>query len=284
MFTKTVPTRFFAVMLAMLAAQLTGEDDSGLPHKYRKVTSRIFMGAQPGGDSDFHALSKEGIKIVISVDGAKPDLDRSLSEGLRYVHLPIGYSDVPDSVAAALKEVLGESKESVYIHCHHGKHRGPAVAAIAAMIDDSMTNDEAEVLLGVAGTGSEYKGLWEAVRSFRGVPEDAVAAPIVPSASIPDFVSLMVSADSIFAQIGELMDADSDNVTEELFHQTLLLKESFREMARLDEAKDFREWMTASENLVVEFEKAHRNGRQAAMKSFAEIKKDCRACHVKHRN
>ena len=71
------------------------------------------------------------MQTVISVDGAKPDLEAARKHGLRYVHLPHGYDGVPaprgDELAIALRTLEGP----IYVHCHHGKHRSPAAAGVA---------------------------------------------------------------------------------------------------------------------------------------------------------
>src|SRR5688572_19279104 len=55
----------------------------------------LYSGGQPDGDAGFASLEKLGVKTVISVDGARPEIDVAKSHGMRYVHLPIGYNDVP---------------------------------------------------------------------------------------------------------------------------------------------------------------------------------------------
>ena len=56
--------------------------------------AKIISGAQPEGEESFQALQKLGVKTIISVDGAKPDVETAKKYGMRYVHLPIGYDGV----------------------------------------------------------------------------------------------------------------------------------------------------------------------------------------------
>ena len=50
--------------------------------------------------------SRLGVKTVISVDGAKPDVDLAKKHGMRYVHLPHGYDGVPDDRAKELAKAV----------------------------------------------------------------------------------------------------------------------------------------------------------------------------------
>src|SRR5262245_48501413 len=55
------------------------------------VSERIYSGGQPQGEQAFQSLARLGVKTVVSVDGARPDVDAAHRNGLRYVHVPIGY-------------------------------------------------------------------------------------------------------------------------------------------------------------------------------------------------
>src|SRR4051812_27897995 len=58
------------------------------------VTAKVISGAQPEGDESFKALEDLGVRTIVSVDGAAPDVGTARRYGLRYVHLPITYSGV----------------------------------------------------------------------------------------------------------------------------------------------------------------------------------------------
>src|SRR4051794_32733608 len=66
----------------------------GLHNVYR-LTPGLYSGSSPEGDTGFRSLRRLGIHTVLSVDGARPDLERARRHGLRYVHLPVGYDGVP---------------------------------------------------------------------------------------------------------------------------------------------------------------------------------------------
>src|SRR3954447_12320595 len=65
----------------------------GIENAHR-LTDKVIAGAAPEGDASFESLRKLGIKTIITVDGATPDVAAAHRHGLRYVHLPIGYDDV----------------------------------------------------------------------------------------------------------------------------------------------------------------------------------------------
>src|SRR5438094_677830 len=81
--------------------------------------------SSPDGDEGFHSLQQLGIKTIVSVDGARPEVDLARKYGLRYVHLPIGYDAVPREQALRIARAIRDLPGPVYIHCHHGRHRGP---------------------------------------------------------------------------------------------------------------------------------------------------------------
>lgn len=273
-------------------AAASGPDSgpSGLeafPENFRQVSSRIYSGAGPVGREEFRALRSLGIGTVVSVDGAKPDLETARSQGLSYVHLPIGYSGVPMEVAASFREILNSHVAPVYIHCHHGKHRGPAAAAIAAMIGDAMDRETAIQFLEDSGASREYRGLWRDVAEFRGIPEGTEPLPMIASAPVNDLASAMAETDRTFDRLSALMELGNDAETrQEARHESTLLMESFREMARLDEAQEFVPDLMESEALSRELrEKLATAGASDQVKvDIQSLKAGCINCHRHHRN
>ena len=81
-------------------------------------------------------------------------------------------------------------------------------------------------------------------------------------------------------------DAHPDLVPE---HQALLIRESLREMARLDDVKarpeDFRARMAESERLAGALEQALRRSKpDAAKAAYESLDMSCTACHDKYRD
>src|SRR5690606_18255679 len=96
------------VLLVAFATQVAGEENltSAKAPKSETVASKpaienihpltpqLISGGQPKGDAAFSQLAEMGVKTIVSVDGAKPDLELAKKHGLRYVHIPIGYDGV----------------------------------------------------------------------------------------------------------------------------------------------------------------------------------------------
>ena len=104
-----------------------------LPNSYR-VTEKMISGGQPDGEAGFRELRDLGVKTIVSVDGAKPDVELAKKYGLRYVHLPHGYDGISDVRLKELAKAVRDLPGTIYIHCHHGKHRSPAAAAAACVV------------------------------------------------------------------------------------------------------------------------------------------------------
>src|SRR2546423_13601111 len=77
-----------------LAAGEGPREFAGLANVCR-VSDKLLSGGVPQGDDGFSSLKRLGVCTVISVDGARPDVERARKFALRYVHLPIGYDGVP---------------------------------------------------------------------------------------------------------------------------------------------------------------------------------------------
>src|ERR1044072_3259574 len=89
------------------------------------------------------------------------------AHGMRYVHLPHGYDGIPTTTQLQLIKAVETVEGPVYIHCHHGQHRGPVAAAIVCMAEKNWSAAEAETWLRTVGTGTNYQGLYATVRDFR---------------------------------------------------------------------------------------------------------------------
>ena len=57
----------------------------GIENFYR-LSDSIYSGSSPENEPAFVELQKHGIKTIISVDGAKPEVEMAKNFGLRYVH------------------------------------------------------------------------------------------------------------------------------------------------------------------------------------------------------
>src|SRR6516162_5840998 len=60
-----------------------------------RFSDKLISGSVPDTDDAFEALQELGVKTIISVDGDFPDEERAGKYGMKYVHLPIPYKEVP---------------------------------------------------------------------------------------------------------------------------------------------------------------------------------------------
>ncbi len=275
-------------------------DDHGDPkglHRYHKWSERIGQGAQPKGEIAFKHLAALGYKMVISVDGALPEVELAAKYGLRYVHIPIGYDGVPREKALRMIKAVQVAKGPVYFHCHHGKHRGPAGSMQACMAIDGISHDVARKRLKISGTSPKYEGLYRDVAAFKQPTAKELAS--VTDKDLPSRVkpkgeqAAMVDVSMKFEYLAESRDlkwkALPDHPDVSPPHEARMLWETYREMARLEKVKarseDYRVMLTKSEEAAIALEKAIRAGDvDAADKHFKVIKKLCNDCHAPYRN
>jgi protein tyrosine phosphatase (PTP) superfamily phosphohydrolase (DUF442 family) len=263
-----------------------------------RVTARVLSGAQPEGEESFKALRALGVKTIISVDGAKPDVELARKHGLRYVHLPIGYDGVEPHEGQAIAKALKELPGPVYIHCHHGKHRSAAAVAVACVYAGELQPHQAEDVLRTFGTGANYTGLWQAARDARplapGVLE-SLKVDYAETAKVSDLADAMVRIDQHWEHLQQTQKAGwrspADHPDLSPAHEALQVEEHFHEIGRTEQGKgydvSFREVLTeaeASAKALREALAAQPLNRAAAEASMKAIAQSCTACHREHRD
>ncbi len=256
-----------------------------------KVTSQIYSGAEPQGEPAFAALAKLGIKTIVSVDGARPNLEAAQKYNLRYVHIPIGYDGIGLKARLAFARLAREVQGPFYIHCHHGRHRGPAAAAIISLAGEGGDHDDAIQILKIAGTSPNYAGLWRAVREYEKPAPNVPLPKLVEVAEVGSLALAMAKIDRVYDQLQYCRDADWGTPLEHPdlipHQQALLLKEGFRESGRhLGDEYDppFKAWLTDAERQSQKLEEALvRGDAQAAARSFKAVVQSCTQCHRQYR-
>ena len=287
-------------------------------HNVVAFADGFYSGSVPEGDAGFDSLVALGVKTVISVDGAIPEVDKAKARGMRYVHLPIGYDGFDDARKGQLVRAVRDLAKPIYLHCHHGKHRSAGAAGTVGVSLGWITNDVAIARMKVSGTAEGYKGLWACTAKAAPMMAAAIDAARAdfPEVTKPDsMTAAMVTIDEVFdrlkiveknawvvpkdhpdlapaADAGKLADLyrllDGDT------HLAALADDAARTdfralLAAGSERADALETMLAAgapkSTGVAESDEAaiveHRKKLSAAMK---QITANCKDCHVKYRD
>jgi protein tyrosine phosphatase (PTP) superfamily phosphohydrolase (DUF442 family) len=267
-------------------------------HNGHYVTDKVLSGAQPEGEASFKELSRLGVKTIISVDGAAPDVEGAKKYGMEYVHLPITYASVTPEQGRAIAKAIAEKPGPVYVHCHHGKHRSAAAVAVACVYDGLISPQRAEGVLKSFGTGDNYTGLWKAARDARPLDPQEIKqykVDFVERAKIGDLAEAMVHVDERFDHIKEIQKAGwkapKDHPDIDPPHEALQLQELIHEMLRTDSkhAKD-PEFRAQIETADVSAKGLHAAllekpvDTTKAETAFKAMSASCASCHKTYRD
>ncbi len=272
-------------------------------HNLFQLSPRLYSGSQPEGRPGFESLQRLGIRTIISVDGAIPDVEQAHQAGLRYVHLPVGYDGVSPEQAARLVKAMNSMPGPVFVHCHHGKHRGPTAAALCGLATEGWSKQQALDWLEQAGTSSDYAGLFETVRTFDPPsPKDlqSIDADFPERAKVPALIESMVEIDQRWDHLKEIQEAGFRSPPEhpdlDPPHEALQLTELFRELQRQPESTqkgdEFLGRLAESESEARSLEQALRRldqsstqaNRIAVQETFGRAAQSCRRCHATFRD
>lgn len=263
---------------------------AGIKNAYR-VSDRIYSGSEPEGDAAFEALKQLGITTIVSVDGAKPDVATAKKHGLEYVHDYFGYGGVPKGAQEVLAKVVREKKGPIFIHCHHGMHRGPAAAAIAWCLDSGADAAKREAFLKAAGTDPEYAGLYRDVKDFDPEKVRDANPKLLESQkgeSLHNAMAQLGDDWDVIKTAHEGMWLDPVEKPEDApTARALLVMQNFKESGRAHGAKfdaQFVKWMKEAEDGSQKLHDAlAKKDLTAADAAFAAVKTDCRQCHKAYR-
>ena len=125
----------------------------------------LLSGSKPEGVLGMDSLMKLNVDTIICVDGVAPDVKGARNYGIKTIHIPLKYiaptkTQILDLTSAF---TVNHARGKVYIHCHHGKHRSAAAAALVSIALGFATPHEMKARMEVAETSKHYEGLWEAV-------------------------------------------------------------------------------------------------------------------------
>lgn len=264
----------------------------------------VISGGLPEGDQAFHELAERGIRTIISVDGAKPDVALAHKYGMRYVHLPHGYDGISPTRTTELAKAVRDLAGPIYVHCHHGKHRSPAAAAVACVAAGLIPPSEAIAVLELAGTNKNYRGLYQSAKSarpFAATSLDQLHVDFHEMVAVPPMAEAMVQLGHTHDHIKQIAQAGwktpPNHPDLEPVHETLLLREHFTELLR---TPGVQSQPAAFERMLRESE-ADARALQTALATWQSapdaaklpdsiskiskrISENCNACHVRYRD
>lgn len=272
-------------------------------HNLFALGTNVLSGSSPDGEEGFAALAKLGVKTIITVDGAKPDLELAHKYGMRYAHIPHGYDGISTNVQAQLTKAAQTVPGPIYIHCHHGIHRSPAAAAVICMANNGWTAEQGEAWLKTAGTGNNYVGLFQTVREFRPPTTEqlsAIPGEFPETAKVSGLVDMMVEIDERWDHLKSVRRAGYQVPNEHPdilpAHEAVILWEHYREAQRLAESTShgdkFIELLKSAESGAKEAEQLLRQFatepkpeiRAQLDKSFNALAQNCSSCHKSYRD
>ena len=289
--------------------EIPPQDLPGLHNVYR-LSEQIISGGEPQGEDAFDNLQAMGVKTILSVDGKVPDAEAAARHGIRYVHIPIHYNGIEPAEMLAISKTFREQEGPFYVHCFHGKHRGPAAAAVGRIVLDGSTRTEVLAEMRQwCGTSPDYEGLYASIAAepipdaehtealdfdFAAVHRyDGVRGVMVPMPRAHDALKAMAS-------LGWTVDPSNPDV--DPVQEARILQGLMQNLARQDEAQakpdDFRGWMAdaghAADELLAALE-AGRAGlgpqqpldgeaRRRADTAHKALGASCKACHAGYRD
>lgn len=277
--------------------------EAGTIENVFRLSPTLYSGGEPHGEADLAALKRLGIRTILSVDGAGPDVEAARRLGLNYVHLPVGYDGIPRAQAARIISAARTLPGPVFVHCHHGKHRGPAAVALCGVANEGWTTAEAVAWLNRAGTDPDYRGLFATVAEFVPPSRAEIAeagGPFPERAETPALVDLMVAIDRRWDLLKEVKAAGYKSPPGHPdvapSHEARMLGEGFKELARHPEGTarggELARGSDVAATLAAELESALRQvgeaptpgARARSDGAFAAIGRACVTCHARHRD
>lgn len=270
-------------------------DAQGL-HNMVAYSGDCISGAVPEGEAGLATLKAMGVKTVVSVDGATPDVAAAEALGLRYIHLPISYDTVSPERQQELAQVIANADGPIYMHCHHGKHRSAAALASALVLAGKLTPEQAAARMKVSGTSKDYQGLWKAVKDAQPLPAAALQADLAkfPKVSkVSGLVALMneldVVIDNVKASHGAAWGVPGNHPDLVPAKETRRLASVYAQMQTDPESQqypaDYQSMLEKSLAAAKALDAAVRSGDQtAADAQYSIVQKGCKECHKLYRD
>lgn len=253
-------------------------------------------GAVPEGAEGLRTLAAMGVKTIVSVDGATPDVEAAKQFGMRYIHLPISYNGISKERQIELAQVVANADGPIYMHCHHGKHRSASALASALVLAGKITTDEAVAHMKASGTGENYQGLWAAAKEAKPLDRAVLAADVAkfPSvATVSGMVATMSELDTVFENVTALSKAkwlapkDHPDLVpgKETRRLHSLYSQLHQDPESLQKPADYQKLLEKAIGQSQALDVAVQQGDTAAADAqFVLVQKGCKECHKSFRD
>ncbi|RPI88207.1 MAG: hypothetical protein EHM42_04555 [Planctomycetaceae bacterium] len=189
------------------------------------------------------------------------------------------------------------------MHCHHGKHRGPAAAAACALATEKWSRGQATAWLKQAGTDPAYRGLYRDVNELV-IPDEAETSALAPdfpeTVPAPSLVEAMLEIDRLHDDLKRLANqnwkpaAGARSAPAEVAVQLL---EHYRELQRNEETerrgpgfasrlKQAEDGADALREALEPFETSRASAAELekVTQAFGRVGQNCKACHTEFRD
>lgn len=279
----------------------TKPEDHASVHNVFQLGPTLWSGSEPHDEEAFQILKAKGVRTILSVDGKVPDQQLAAKYGMRYVHVPIQYKGITADEIAKIAKTFREIEGPFFVHCFHGKHRGPAAAAIGRLVLDGVPRETAIAEMHRCGTSKSYEGLYQTV-AHATIPSASETSAMdwdFPAASPLDgiagaMVEVSRADDHLKAMSKHEWRPDPSHPDGNALNEATKLLGVFERSVAMSEVQqqpeDFRQWMADSITGARSLRDALQalkdgKGRTAdADAAYKAVSKTCTACHDVYRN
>ena len=256
----------------------------------------VMSGAQPEDLTGLESLAALGVRTIVSVDGGTPNVEAAERLGMRYVHLPISYDEVPIERQREFAQVLAHFDAPIYMHCLHGRHRSAAALGSALIAAGRLDYAAVEARMQVSGTSLYYPGLWASLRECEPLDGDALRADpaTFPRVSeVTGLVATMAELDTIF---DNLQDARAARWTFSEAHPDLVAASESKRLVTLFEGlvddpdstrlpQHYQDQLLQAIGIGRQLDEAVRsNAVERATERLAALERSCKTCHTDYRD
>ncbi len=292
------PIVFILTLLVACSSNTPRASTTTLPdgpiHNLHQLSEGLYSGGEPPTNAHYAQLADLGIRTVVSVDAIAPNPELAEPYGIRIVHLPIGYDGIDEQRAIELAAAIQTLEHPIYVHCHHGKHRGPAALCVGAIGAGLITNDQAQEFMQTTGTSPKYTGLWEAARIAQPLDDSTLARvdELPERAPVSSFVDSMGHLDRLHDRLWDMSEDDwktpedhpdlSPTAVSGQIHD--LLRAMLEDDIITQEGQGMHTMMITSINAAAQVERDIDSGRfSEAYRSMDALHQSCVDCHDKYR-